>query len=127
MQGEDIDAVLFRCGDVIARERDAFRSATSLLGATLTSIINQDAPHHVRGDAKKVGTIAPFHSALIDEPHVARIAFSDGAVVIETRDPDKLYPAVPEAAARAGALITSLTSPDNNLESVFRYLTDGGK
>ena len=44
------------------------------------------------------------------------------AKVLETREPDKLYPAIPEAARAAGAKIVALTSPDNNLASVFRYL-----
>jgi len=43
---------------------------------------------------------------------------------METRDADRLYPEVPKAARAASVAITALTSPDNNLQAVFRYLTE---
>jgi ABC-2 type transport system ATP-binding protein len=78
-------------------------------------------PHKVRVECDKPRELA---RALVAAPHVVSLAFDGDAVVIETRAPDALYPAVPEAARACGALITQLTSPDNNLASVFRYLTD---
>jgi ABC-2 type transport system ATP-binding protein len=78
-------------------------------------------PHKVRVECQKPRELA---KALLGAEHVVSVAFTDGAVVLETREPDKLYPAIPEAARAAGDQIRSLTSPDNNLASVFRYLTD---
>ncbi len=45
------------------------------------------------------------------------------ALVLETRDPDGCYPLIPKLALEAGIKIQSLTSPDNNLQAVFEYLT----
>ena len=50
--------------------------------------------------------------------------FAPGGLTIDTREPDRCYPAIPQAARAAGVTITSLTSPDNNLQAVFRYLTE---
>jgi ABC-2 type transport system ATP-binding protein len=78
-------------------------------------------PHQVRVECDRPRELG---RALVDAEHVLRLAFEPGALVIETREPDRLYPAVPEAARTLGVTISSLTSPDNNLASVFRYLTD---
>jgi ABC-2 type transport system ATP-binding protein len=78
-------------------------------------------PHKVRIECDRPRELA---KALIGEEHVVSCEFVDGAAVLETREPDKLYPAIPDAARTIGTRITSLTSPDNNLASVFRYLTD---
>jgi ABC-2 type transport system ATP-binding protein len=78
-------------------------------------------PHKVRVECDQSRELA---RALVGAEHLVSIAFSDGAVVLETREPDKLYPAIPEAARATGAKIRALTSPDNNLAAVFRYLTD---
>jgi ABC-2 type transport system ATP-binding protein len=48
-----------------------------------------------------------------------------GAVVIETRNPDGCYPLIPKVALEQGIKIRALTSPDNNLQAVFEYLTEG--
>jgi ABC-2 type transport system ATP-binding protein len=78
-------------------------------------------PHQVRVECDRPRELG---RALVDAEHVLKLGFEERAVVIETRAPDLLYPAVPEAARRAGVTIVSLTSPDNNLQSVFRYLTE---
>jgi hypothetical protein len=44
-------------------------------------------------------------------------------VEVETHAPDACYDAIPRLAAEAGVRIFSLTSPDDNLTAVFRYLT----
>jgi ABC-2 type transport system ATP-binding protein len=77
-------------------------------------------PHQVRVECDRPRQLG---CALATAAHVVRLQFEDGAVVIETREPDRLYSAIPEAARAAGTLVTALTSPDNNLQSVFRYLT----
>jgi ABC-2 type transport system ATP-binding protein len=77
-------------------------------------------PHQVRVVCDRPRELA---RALLELEHVVRLDLEPDAIVIQTREPDRLYPAVPEAARRAGIAIFSLTSPDNNLQSVFRYLT----
>jgi ABC-2 type transport system ATP-binding protein len=47
----------------------------------------------------------------------------EGGLEVETRMPDQCYAAVPAAALECGVHITSLTSPDDSLAAVFRYLT----
>ncbi len=78
-------------------------------------------PHKVRVECDKPRELG---RELIAAEHVLSMHFEPGAVVLETRDPDRLYPALPEAAKKIGTRIVALTSPDNNLASVFRYLTD---
>jgi ABC-2 type transport system ATP-binding protein len=77
-------------------------------------------PHQVRVECDKPRELA---RALVDAEHVVSLHFDGGAVTLETREPDKLYPAIPKAARAASTTIASLTSPDNNLQSVFHYLT----
>jgi ABC-2 type transport system ATP-binding protein len=78
-------------------------------------------PHQVRVECDRPRELA---RALVGGDHVARISFEAGALIVETRDPDRCYPAIPEAAREAKVSITALTSPDNNLASVFKYLTE---
>jgi ABC-2 type transport system ATP-binding protein len=78
-------------------------------------------PHKVRVECDKPRDLG---RALVGETHVLGMSFEDGVITVETRDPDGLYPAVPKAARTAGVRIASLTSPDDNLQAVFRYLTD---
>jgi ABC-2 type transport system ATP-binding protein len=78
-------------------------------------------PHLVRVDCDRPRDLA---RALIGEDHVLRVGVEDGAVVLETREPDRCYPAIPRIARAASVTIQSLTSPDNNLQAVFHYLTE---
>jgi ABC-2 type transport system ATP-binding protein len=77
-------------------------------------------PHQVRVECDRPRALA---AALIGAEHVVSLHFDEGAVTLETREPDRLYPAIPKAAREAGTTIAALTSPDNNLQSVFHYLT----
>jgi ABC-2 type transport system ATP-binding protein len=82
-------------------------------------------PHRIRIDCDNPHVLG---SALAGADHVARIGFERGAVLIETRDPDRCYDAVAEVALSGGVGISAMTSPDNNLGAVFEYLTgDGGR
>ncbi len=81
-------------------------------------------PHRIRIECDKPRVVA---SALANADHVARIVFERGAVLIETRDPDRCYDQLAEAVLGGGIAVSSLTSPDNNLGAVFEYLTDGGR
>ena len=78
-------------------------------------------PHRIRVDCDKPRDLA---SALVVDPDILRLGFEEGAVVVETRKPDACYPLIPEVARKAGVKISALTSPDNNLQAVFRYLTE---
>jgi ABC-2 type transport system ATP-binding protein len=82
-------------------------------------------PHRIRVDCDRPHALA---GALAAEDHVARLSFERGAVVIETRDPDRCYDQIASAVLGAGLAVTALSSPDNNLGAVFEYLTgDGGR
>jgi ABC-2 type transport system ATP-binding protein len=60
---------------------------------------------------------------LLAEEGVISLRFEPGAVVIETARPDAFYARVTDMAAsgEAGA-IDEVTSPDDNLQAVFKYL-----
>jgi ABC-2 type transport system ATP-binding protein len=82
-------------------------------------------PHRIRVDCDRPHALA---GALAAEDHVARLSFERGAVVIETRDPDRCYDQIASTVLGAGLAVTALSSPDNNLGAVFEYLTgDGGR
>jgi ABC-2 type transport system ATP-binding protein len=78
-------------------------------------------PHTV-----KVRTDRPRDLAarLAREPEVVEIRFEEGAVWLRTPKPDAFYAKLPGAALETGCAVEEITSPDDNLESVFRYLTE---
>ena len=47
--------------------------AAAFLIATPASVVNEDEPHQLRGDRKKVRPILPHHAALLDEPEVGLV------------------------------------------------------
>jgi len=60
---------------------------------------------------------------LVGEDAVVDIRFGEGgAVVLETRNRDRLYGVLTRLAADAGLDIEEITSPDDNLQAVFDYL-----
>jgi ABC-2 type transport system ATP-binding protein len=79
-----------------------------------------DHPHRVRVECDRPRDLA---ARLLAEDHVVRVQFEEGALEVETRTPDRMYDALSEAALALGVKIRSLTSPDNNLQAVFEYLT----
>ena len=71
--------------------------------------------------ARALGTVG------VAEAFVVALRFDgDDKLMVETRDPDRCYSAVPRIAKELGLPLLSLTSPDNNLGAVFEYLTTGG-
>ncbi|MFT7621166.1 MAG: ABC-2 type transport system ATP-binding protein [Myxococcota bacterium] len=80
-------------------------------------------PHRLElacSDARKLG------AALLLLPHVRGVEVSsDRTLTLRTPEPDACYADIPQVATLAGVTIHKLTSPDNNLEAVFRYLTGG--
>jgi ABC-2 type transport system ATP-binding protein len=82
-------------------------------------------PHRIRVECDRPHAIAAL---LAGEDHVARISFERGALVLETREPDRCYDQIASAVLDAQVAVTALSSPDNNLTAVFDYLTrDGGR
>jgi ABC-2 type transport system ATP-binding protein len=61
--------------------------------------------------------------ALLVEDGVISLRFEPGAVVVETARPDAFYARLTDMAASGEAgVIDEVTSPDDNLQAVFKYL-----
>ena len=67
----------------------------------------------------------PRVEAAIDDG--ARRFEGDDQLMVETREPDRCYSAVPRIAKEHDVPLLALTSPDDNLAAVFRYLTLGAR
>ncbi len=79
-------------------------------------------PHKIRVECSDARGLASQLCASVD---VRRIDFlEDGALELETPNPDGCYPLIPKLALAHGVKIRALTSPDNNLQAVFEYLTE---
>ncbi len=78
-------------------------------------------PHQVRIQTDEPRKAASILAAL---PNVVSLGFApDGETLeIQVREPDSFYDKFAEVVAQEHLPIHSLSSPDNNLESVFRYL-----
>jgi ABC-2 type transport system ATP-binding protein len=76
-------------------------------------------PHTVAVRARDPRAVA---RAVVGLPHVLSVTFgAEGEwLTIQTARPDEFYAALPEAALEAE--VSEMYSPDENLESVFRYL-----
>ena len=48
---------------------------------------------------------------------------SERQLTVETPRPDQCYQGLPKLAAEAGVRLLGVSSADNSLEAVFRYLT----
>jgi len=62
--------------------------------------------------------------SLLGEEHVMRIGVAGANLTIETRTPDVAYTQIAAAALASGVAIARIHSPDDNLQAVFRYLTE---
>ena len=77
-------------------------------------------PHTVHVRASDPRALARH---LLTDDHVMSLAFEEGAVVVETRQPDVFYQRLTSLAATGEAgVIAEVTSPDDNLQAVFKYL-----
>jgi ABC-2 type transport system ATP-binding protein len=76
-------------------------------------------PHTVTLRARDPRSLA---RAVVGAPHVLSLSFgAEGEwLTVQTARPDEFYAALPEAAMEAG--VVEMYSPDEDLESVFRYL-----
>ena len=60
---------------------------------------------------------------ILVEDGVVSVRFDRGLVVVETEKPDAFYSRLTElAASGAAGTIDEVTSPDDNLQAVFKYL-----
>ena len=83
-----------------------------------------DHPHTISIDTDKPRELAHL---LIDAKDILSVVFDEeGGLKVSTRKPAECYVRIPKAALDNGIKIRRLTSPDNNLEAVFRYLTESG-
>jgi ABC-2 type transport system ATP-binding protein len=76
-------------------------------------------PHTVSIRAKNPRLLA---AAVVGAPHLLSLTFSPEGewLTVQTAKPDEFYGALPEAAIEAG--VSEMYSPDEDLESVFKYL-----
>ena len=91
---------------------------------TIRSLIDKH-PHRISLTASDGRRLA---GRLLELPYVLSVKFDDrqiGRLEIETRQPDAFYDAFPQIVLEGGFIVSDFESPDNNLESVFRYLVEG--
>ncbi|MBN1947708.1 MAG: ABC transporter ATP-binding protein [Bradymonadales bacterium] len=80
-------------------------------------------PHRIRLACERSREMASLALSL---PAVISVRLEgEGTVELETADPATCYREIGKLALQGGLRITSLTSPDNNMEAVFRYLVAG--
>ncbi|RYG47270.1 ABC transporter ATP-binding protein [bacterium] len=80
-------------------------------------------PHRVRIETAQPREVARH---LVELPYVLDIQFDPrgNALEIRTREPGLFFDHLPSLVLEQGLTIDSYGSPDNNLESVFRYLVE---
>ncbi len=77
-------------------------------------------PHAVRIETREPRLVS---AAFLNAPQVTKIEFEENALVIRTRDPNQCYALLNEMARTDSAPIDGITCADDNLQSVFDYLT----
>ena len=78
-------------------------------------------PHTVRVAADRPRELG---AALAREPEVVEVRFEEGLVFARTRSPETFYKKLPAIALAQKCGVREISSPDDNLEAVFRYLTE---
>lgn len=80
-------------------------------------------PHRIRVETSEPRRLA---SLLVEMPSVLALRFSPAEEVLEleSHQPDEFYREFPGLVLRERVPVRSFSSPDNNLESVFRYLVN---
>lgn len=80
-------------------------------------------PHRVRIDTPQPREVA---QRLVGLPYVVNVQFDPrgNGIELQTREPDQFYDQIPRLVLEDGLEIDGFSSPDNNLESIFRYLVD---
>ncbi len=80
-----------------------------------------DHPHTVRVATDRPRELA---AALAREEGVVEIRFENGSVWVRTDAPDRFYRRLPLLALAERCVLREISSEDDNLEAVFRYLTE---
>lgn len=78
-------------------------------------------PHTVRVKTDRPRELA---AALVRQPEVVELRFVDGRLEVRTSKPDEFYAKLPRVALEEKCAVEEISSPDDNLEAVFRYLTE---
>ena len=79
-------------------------------------------PHQVKIETSEPRRVAKELSGL---PNVLSLRFlRDDALQLEVQDPNSFYGAMSDLILSSGLPISGFESPDNNLESVFKYLVE---
>ena len=78
-------------------------------------------PHRIEIECDRPRALA---QALIASESVLRLGIAGPKITIETRQPDAAYPHIQEQALATGVRVDAIHSPDDNLQAVFKYLTD---
>ena len=78
-------------------------------------------PHMVR-----IGTSKPRELAarLVGEVAVDEVHLEEGKLLVKTPQPDIFYAKLPGIILESGCPVDEVCSPDDNLEAVYRYLTE---
>lgn len=88
---------------------------------TIRDLIDKH-PHRIMIESRQAREIGVAMAKL---PSVLSIEYPAEAMIeVRTNDPGKFYESLPELVLDHGVTIDGITSPDNNLESVFRYLVE---
>jgi ABC-2 type transport system ATP-binding protein len=80
-------------------------------------------PHQVRIDTTDPHGVA---ERLVALPNVISIKFEmrENTLQLEVREPDSFYNSLSDLILNQGLPVSGFESPDNNLESVFKYLVE---
>jgi ABC-2 type transport system ATP-binding protein len=87
---------------------------------TIRSLIDKH-PHRIRIETPDPRRVA---RSLLALPYIISLEFEPGnrSIEFECAEPDKFYDALPSLVVEDALPILGFTSPDSNLESVFKYL-----
>ncbi len=80
-------------------------------------------PQRIRVETSEPRAVA---AKLVELPYVVNVRFEPNgrAIELQTRQPAAFYEYLPTLALEHGLPIEGFSSPDNNLEAVFRYLVE---
>ena len=93
--------------------------------ATSRVIVTRDGPHLFlyANSRESCAEAERVVRELLADEGVVRVRFEPGGLVVETARPDAFYARVTDLAASGQfGPIREITSPDDNLQAVFRYL-----
>ncbi len=81
-------------------------------------------PHRIHITSPEPRKVA---ERIVDLPYVVNIQFDPRGegLEVQTRQPDQFFDRLPQLILDEGLKIESFSSPDNNLESIFKYLVEG--